>query len=88
MNLIVVVIFEFDGFILRFFNLGRCLLQDIDMVEQSRECGIELCERGLCQGFFVHIGKNGVAAFDHFDLQVELQSFEMSGLSLAVVGAE
>ena len=58
------------------------------MLEQSRESGIELGERGLRQGFVVHLGENGMAAFDHFDLQVELQAFEMAGLPRAVVGAE
>jgi len=47
-----------------------------------------LGERGLGQGILVHFGKNGVTVFDHFDLQVELQAFEMAGLSFAVVGAE
>ena len=45
-------------------------------------------ERGLGQGILVHFGKNGVTAFDHFDLEVELQAFELAGLSFAVVGAE
>ena len=45
-------------------------------------------ERGLGQGILVHLGEDGVAAFDHFDLQVELQAFEMARLAFAVVGAE
>ena len=58
------------------------------MFEQSREGGIELRERGLSQGFLVHAGENGAAAFDHFDLQVELQAFEMACLPRAVLRAE
>ena len=45
-------------------------------------------ERGLFQGLVVHAGENGVAAVDHFELQVELQAFEMADLPLAVLVAE
>ena len=84
----VVVVFESDGYGGLCVNAWRSLLQLQSMVEQCGQCGIELTQGRFCQGFAVYLFEDFLAAFEHFGLQIELESIEMPFLSLVIFGAE
>ena len=84
----VVVVFESDGYGGLCVNAWRSLLQFQSVVEQCGQCGIELAQGRFCQGFAVYLFEDFLAAFEHFCLQIELESIEMSFLSLVIIGAQ